>query len=101
MTKRLPNGMTWKKMRDLAIGGTRAEFRRANITKAVDMTWDKAERRIDERAHANPGSIIAYYWQNITENQYKLLKRDWNRWRKSQMAWDEFKEIDDNKEVKQ
>ena len=43
------------------------------------LTWDEAQRALDDFARREPDTVAAWFWHNASDYQINLLRRDYNR----------------------
>ncbi len=71
--------MTKQEMRRIASGATRSYLRSMNFT-IVEMTADVALGALDDLARSEPNLIAGQWWNEASDNQVRLFKKEWRGW---------------------
>jgi hypothetical protein len=74
--------MSYKEMRQIALGAARSYLRSMDINP-LDVDGNGALAALDDICRTE-SSLIVYVWyhQINSDNQIKLFKQEWNKWRK-------------------
>jgi len=71
--------MTQGEMREIALGAARSELRQFGIEpKTADIYT--AEQALDNILRSTPNAIAARWYENASDNQWELFKREWRRY---------------------
>ena len=76
--------MLKQEQREIAIGAVRSELRRAGVRPEL-VDWAGAFRVLDDLLRVEPTLIASRWYALATDNQLRLFKQEWERWRQS--AW--------------
>lgn len=70
---------TLEQQREITLGVIRWIQRQAPCR----LSWKDAQAALDDFARVHPDTVAAIFWKDCSDNQYRLLRRDFNRWRQS------------------
>ncbi len=71
--------MNLKEKRSIALGAVRSQLRRMEVTIDRSVPFDDVLRVLDDLHRAEPDLVASQWYANASENQIRLLRREWRR----------------------
>jgi len=71
--------MNMKEKRAIALGAARSQLRRMGVPIDQSVPFDDALAVLDDLHRSEPDLIASQWYAQASENQIKLLRREWRR----------------------
>ncbi len=71
--------MNMKEKRAIALGAAKSQLRRIGVTFETSVPFTDALAVLDDLHRSEPDLIASQWYATASDNQIKLLRRDWKR----------------------
>lgn len=65
--------------RSIALGAAKSQLRRVGVAINQSVPFEDVLRVLDDMHHAEPDLIASQWYTTASDNQIKLLRREWRR----------------------